>query len=179
MHKLFPSQLDDEKIYLVVRQHWFHLFLKMLIPLFFLGALLAFQRLGPEALPPLFTGLAGEITALFLQVFMMVILLAVFLIYVLYYLNIQIITNMRIVDVDQVGLFHHVVSELHIDKIEDVTSAVSGIFGTIFDYGDVYVQTAAAVDKFEFTKVPNPLAIEKIILDLYEKSTRHPLKLHH
>ena len=22
MHKLFPSQLEDEKIYIVVRQHW-------------------------------------------------------------------------------------------------------------------------------------------------------------
>ncbi len=178
MHKLFPSQLDNETVYLVVREHWFHLFLKMLIPIFFIVTLVLFQIYGQTWAPGLFDGEIGVITLLFTRLFMMLIMLTIFLIFVFYYLNIQIITDLRIVDVDQVGLFHHVVSELHIDKIEDVTSEISGVFGTIFNYGDVYVQTAAAVEKFEFTNVPNPSAIEKIILDLYEKNTNHSLKFH-
>ena len=74
-------------------------------------------------------------------------------------------------DVTQEGLFNHTVSELHIDKIEDVTSKTTGFFGTIFNYGDVYVQTAGTIERFEFVDVPNPASIEKMILDLYEKNS--------
>ncbi len=168
MHKLFPSQMDDEKIYLVVREHWFHLLLKILIWLFFAAALIVFNR---YALPKLldFAPAWAGIIKLFTEVYTLFLALALFLIFNFWYLNIQIITNIRVVDVDQEGLFFHVVSELHIDKIEDVTSQVGGIFGTIFNYGDVLVQTAGTVERFEFPNVPNPAAIEKLILDLYEE----------
>ena len=171
MHKLFPSQQEGEKIYLVVRQHWFYLFLKILVWAFFAAALILFNRFATANLPGLFEGTWGQLTLLFTQIYTLFLALSLFLVFVFYYLNIQIITNLRIVDVDQVGLFHHVVSELHIDKIEDVTSEVHGIFGTIFHYGDVFVQTAGTVGKFEFTSVPNPSAIEKLILDLYEQNS--------
>ena len=95
--------------------------------------------------------------------------LVAFLIWLFYYLNVQIITDRRIVDIDQVGLFHHEVSELHIENIEDVTSEVSGVLGTVFNYGDVYVQTAASIERFEFSDVPNPGSINKLIPDPYEK----------
>ena len=170
MHRLFPSQMDDEKIYLVVREHWFHLFLKILIWVFFAAALIAFNRYArPNLLS--FSDSWNGVISLFTQVYTLFLALALFLIFIFWYLNIQVITSIRIVDVDQEGLFFHVVSELHIDKIEDVTSQVSGIFGTIFDYGDVFVQTAGTVERFEFSNVPNPAAIEKLILDLYEANS--------
>jgi hypothetical protein len=171
MHKLFPSQMEDEEIYLVVREHWVNLFLKVVVWMFFAAMLILFNRYAKEGIPALFEGTWGQVTLLFTQIYTLFLSLSLFLIFVFYYLNIQIVTNLRIVDIDQVGLFSHVISELHIDKIEDVTSEVKGVFGTIFNYGDVYVQTAAAVDRFEFTSVPNPAAIEKMILDLYEKNS--------
>jgi hypothetical protein len=170
MHKLFPSQMESEEIYLVIREHWVYLFLKILVWAFFAVALVLFNRFAHSYLPALFIDTWGQITQMFVYLYDMLLALGLFLIFVIYYLNIQIITNIRIVDIDQVGLFSHVISELHIDKIEDVTSEVKGILGTIFNYGDVYVQTAAAVDRFEFNNIPSPAAIEKLILDLYEKS---------
>ncbi len=86
-------------------------------------------------------------------------------------MNIEIITDIRVVEVDQIGLFNHTISELHIDKIEDATSETVGVFGTIFNYGNVYVQTAGTTERFEFHHVPNPAAIEKLVLDLYEKNS--------
>ena len=80
----------------------------------------------------------------------------------------QIITDRRIVDIDQVGLFSHTISELHIENIEDVTSQTNGVFGTLFSYGMVYVQTAGTHERFEFDNVPNPGAVERMILDIYE-----------
>lgn len=170
-HKLFPSQLEEETIYLVVREHWIHFFLKIVVWLFFAAALILFNRNMPDVLPGLFDGRAGQVTHLFTEVYTLFLTLSLFLIFVIYYLNIQIITNIRVVDVDQVGLFSHTVSELHIDKIEDVTSKESGILGTLFNYGNVFIQTAGTVERFEFSNVPNPAAIEKLVLDLYEKNS--------
>lgn len=169
MRRLFPSQQPGEHIYLVVRQHWVYFAQKVLIWIIFVAAFFLFRRYMPDILPQLFEGVNGQVVNLFEQVYGVFLIVSLFLIWVIYYLNMQIITDLRIVDVDQIGLFNHVVSELHIDKIEDVTSQVRGVLGTIFNYGDVLVQTAAAIDKFEFTGVPNPNKLEKLILDLYEQ----------
>lgn len=168
-HKLFPSQLDNETIHLVVREHWFNLFFKILVWTFFALALILFNRFAHGYVPVIFEGSFANITLLFTQVYTLFLTLSLFLIFVFYYLNIQIVTNLRVVDIDQVGLFSHVVSELHLSKIEDVTSQVNGIFGTLFNYGDVFVQTAGAIERFEFSNVPNPGGIEKLLLDLYEQ----------
>ena len=162
--------MDDEEIYLVVREHWVNLFLKVVVWMFFAAVLILFNRYAKEGLPALFEGTWGQVTKLFTQIYTLFLSLSLFLIFVFYYLNIGIITNIRLVDVDQTGLFSHTINELHIDKIEDVSSKVTGVFGTIFNYGDVTIETAGAIaDNFIFDNVPNPAAIEKMILDLYEK----------
>jgi hypothetical protein len=171
LKKLFPSQMENETVYLVVREHWVYLFLKILVWVFFAVALVLFNRFARIYLPFWFEGRAGQITFIFTQIYTMFLSLSIFLIFIIYYLNIQIITNLRIVDIDQVGLFSHRISELHIDKIEDVTSEVNGILGTIFSYGNIYVQTAGTKEHFEFSNVPNPAEIEKLILNLYEKNS--------
>jgi ABC-type multidrug transport system fused ATPase/permease subunit len=170
-HKLFPSQQDDETIYLVVREHWVPLFLKILVWIFFAAILVVFNRFSQSTVPALTQGILGQGTLLITQIYTMLLVLSLFLIFVFYYLNIQVITSIRIVDITQEGLFDHVVSELHIDKIEDATSQVTGILGTLFNYGSVFVQTAGTTDRFEFHNVPNPAGIEKMVLDLYEKNS--------
>jgi hypothetical protein len=99
----------------------------------------------------------------------MFLLVGLFIIFVLYYLNIHVVTNIRIVDIDQTGLFNHTVSELRLEKIEDVTSETKGVLGTLFNFGTVYVQTAGAKERFEFENIPDPAMVSKMILDLYSK----------
>lgn len=173
MHKLFPSQLDNETIHVVVREHWILLFGKILVWFFFLLFLVLFNKLGTSYAPILFEGQSGQIMKLAEEIYSLFLVLAIFLIWTLWYLNIQIITNLRIVDVDQIGLFSHSTSELHIENIEDVTSEINGVFGTIFGFGMVYVQTAGTIERFEFDNVPNPGAVEKLILELYEQIPRN------
>jgi ABC-type multidrug transport system fused ATPase/permease subunit len=169
--KLFPSQQENETIFLVVREHFVPLFLRFLVWVFFAAVLIMFNRFAHAYLPNIYIGTFGQVTLLFTQVYTLFLALSLFLIFVFYYLSLQVITNIRIVEISQEGLFSHTVSELHIDKIEDATSKVNGILGTLFNYGDVYVQTAGTVDRFEFRDVPDPAAIEKLILDLYEKNS--------
>lgn len=178
MHKLFPSQLETEKIYLVLRAHWIILFFRTLIWSMFVAALILFNIYAPTFLPGLFEGSFANITKLFIQVYTLFLTLSLFLVWLFYYLNMQIITDRRIVDIDQVGLFSHTISELHIENIEDVTSQTNGVFGTLFSYGMVYVQTAGTHERFEFDNVPNPGAVERMILDIYESIPPEQRKHH-
>lgn len=181
-HKLFPSQQPGEQIYLAIREHWVLLALKLLVWLIFIIIPVVFYSYAPATAPDLFTGQTGTITQIFTLVYGLFLLLSLFLIFTLYYLNIHIITNLRIVDIEQVGLFDHVVSELHIDKIEDVTSQTNGLLGTTFDFGAVLIQTAGKVERFDFQNVPHPGRLEKLIIDLYEHRAgptpgmEHPLQ---
>lgn len=85
-----------------------------------------------------------------------------------YYLDTWIVTNDKILNVEQNGLFSRTVSELDLAKVQDVTSEVKGIVPTIFNYGNLYIQTAGEVERFIFEQVPHPDDIRKQILDLVE-----------
>jgi hypothetical protein len=173
MHKpnqiLFPGQQPNETIHLIFRQHWIVLFQKIIVWGFFLLAYLAIDYFSLtyllEFIDPAFLPLI-EVAKLG---FLMFIVLGLFIVLILYYLTIHIVTNERIVDIDQAGVMHHTISELHLDQIQDVTAEVHGLPENLFDYGDVYIQTAGETQRFMFNKIPNPTKVTKLILDLYEQ----------
>src|SRR3990167_2393067 len=166
---MFPGQQADEEVLLVVREHWLVFLTKLLAWLMFA----AFLMLGDWAInvyaPVLNTAPYLGYVNLLKSIYLMFLVLGLLILWVMYYLNIQIVTNQRIVDITQRSLVGHNLNELHLSRIEDVTAEVSGIFGTLLDYGHVYVQTAGETERFIFHQVPNPQAIEKLILDLYEQ----------
>jgi hypothetical protein len=176
MHELFPGQNTNEKIYIAVREHPVLLLIKVVVWLFFVLVLILFRNFVPDILPALFEGTAGTIISVVQQVYILFLALSLFIIFVLYYLNLHIVTEMRIVDIDQKGLFKHVVSILNIAQIEDVTSDTTGILGTVFDYGTVFIQTAGTRERFELQNVPHPGQLSKIIIDLFEQQQGHSLK---
>ena len=152
MSHLFPGQQPDEKILLVTRRHWFILLRDVVI-------VLALALL-PMFLPDTpFMNLLQAVLFMFL-------LAALLTILVLYYLNMQVVTNVRIVDITQKNLLNHEVSELRLERVQDVTAEIKGIFGTLLNFGHVYVQTAGEMERFEFDNVPDPEAVAKLILGL-------------
>jgi len=85
-----------------------------------------------------------------------------------YYLDVAIITNERIVDIDQQSLFNRRESELHFSKVQDATGSIQGVLATMLDFGDVTVQTAGTQEEFVLDKIPHPYKIAKIIIDLQQ-----------
>ncbi len=172
--KLFPSQQPNEKVLIIVREHWFRLAFKI-VAIFVLSLLPAVLKLFMNNIP-LFqrSETADAIVQTIIGVYYLALLVALFVIFVLYYLNVHIVSEERVVDIDQVGLLFHQVSELNIETVEDVTSQTSGVFGNLLNYGTVYVQTAGAHERFEFDNVPDPQKIASVILELYEKRDRAP-----
>ncbi len=176
---LFPGQQSGESIYILVRQHWAVLSKRIFVWLILVAALVVFKRYSYLLGPIILQGSIAVLINVLVQVYILFLITSLFIIWVLYYLNMYIVTNERIVDVDQKGLFSHHVSELNIEKIEDVTSEVNGILGHLFDYGTVYIQTAGTKERFDFDNVPNPAHITKTILELYERTTNDPRLIKH
>ncbi|OGE75638.1 MAG: hypothetical protein A3K06_00595 [Candidatus Doudnabacteria bacterium RIFCSPHIGHO2_01_52_17] len=166
---LFPGQQPTERIYLATRPHWVALLKEIAVWLLFAALPIVFDAWILPEFEFLRTSPAQEIVNLIKTIYIMFLVGALFSIWILYYLNYQIITNERIVDVTQKNLLHHTTSELHLDRIQDVTAEISGLFGNLFNYGNVYVQTAGEQTRFVFDRVPRPHSVAKLILDLYER----------
>ncbi len=83
-----------------------------------------------------------------------------------WFFNIYIVTNERIIDLDYFGLLFYRLSEAELSQIQDVTYEVGGAFQTVFNFGHVYIQTAAEKREFDFTAVPQPARIHDLITDL-------------
>ena len=179
MVPLFPGQQENEEIYLILRPHWFIFLGKFLAWLLFAAILVFVDWAINQYAPTLKTEPYVNYVNLAKSIYLMFLVLGLLILWVMYYLNMQIITNERIVDVTQRSLLHRTVSELHLNSIEDVTAETKGIFGTFLDFGNVYVQTAAETERFVFDHVPNPALVEKTILDLYEKLPQQQKESHH
>lgn len=166
---LFPGQQTDERIYMITRRHWIVLAKEIFVWLIFVTILLSYDIY----LVPKFSFLSEspyiQIANTLKSIYLMFVVAGLSTIWILYYLNYQIITNERIVDVTQRGLLHHTTSELPLGRTQDVTAEIRGFWGNFFNYGNVYVQTAGETIRFEFDRVPNPHQVEKLILDLYEQ----------
>lgn len=160
----FSSTNPDEKVLLVVHRHWFNLFLSYIPILLVLSVMIV----GAIAYPNIL-GAPGQETgrSLFLFVNSLALLfmwIYGFLTWFNYHLDVWIITNYRLVNVAQKGLFDREVSELKYDAIQDVTTDVSGFFPTILNFGDLSVQTAAEKSRFLIASVGNPYALKAEIM---------------
>ncbi len=103
------------------------------------------------------------------SIFFLFALLFVFQTFMEYWLDVFIVTDKRILDIDQNGLFSRTVSELRLYRTQDVTSQVKGFVQSMFNYGDIFVQTAGEQERFHFEDIHHPNEVAKLILELSEK----------
>lgn len=171
LHRL-PNQQRGEKTIVFLRRHWIEVFV---IFLYFIGFLML-----PAAfyLIVLTTGI--DLTNIFWQTFgilgiciySLVGLMMLMTMFTDYYLDTWIVTNERIVNIEQLGLFSRVISTLHLNQIQDVTAETLGFFATIFTFGNVRIQTAGSTERFHFKNVNNPEDVKTAIVQLVEDDKR-------
>jgi membrane protein YdbS with pleckstrin-like domain len=104
--------------------------------------------------------------------FFLLIFLGFFIIFRNYYLwkkNIFYITTHRLIDIEQRGFFERVVSEIPYDQIEDVHGKISGLFGTIFRFGLVIIQTGNGKVKIILNNIKRPLQLQQQINEMRER----------
>ena len=85
-----------------------------------------------------------------------------------WFFNIYIVTNERVIDVDFQYLLFKRFSQAELERIQDISYTMGGIFATIFHYGNVYIQTAGEMPNLEFLAVPRPDKVVEKVRNLME-----------
>lgn len=166
----FDSQLVDETILLLLRRHpitqlgWVGLVIVLLaLPLLFSYVnLLGF--LPSQYHWAALLGWYLLVTGFALESFLT------------WFFNVYIVTDERIIDVDFYSLLYKNISSAKIDNIEDITAVTGGALGSIFNYGTIKIQTAAAVGEFEFEDVPHPDKITAFLNELLVEEEQEKLE---
>ena len=161
----FDTQEEDEKIILLLRAHIITLFpafvfilLFLFLPIFAPTLLLV---VGIDILRFLSS---GQIFWLYVVWYLFVAGFA-FYKFIFWYFNVYLLTNERIIDFDFRGILDKETEYATLEHIEDVSPRVKGFFRTLFNFGDVFIQTAAERPEFKFRAVENPEEVARTIME--------------
>ncbi|MFA5831714.1 MAG: PH domain-containing protein [Candidatus Paceibacterota bacterium] len=176
---------QNEQVLLTSRRHWFTLFVRLfplllfaIVPIVIIAAL---QVLGSIAENSLTAGgknffpLSGSMPALIIFLlfsWLLCVWIGAFIIWTDYYLDVLIVTDHRIINVEQKALFSREIASLHLDKIQDVTIDINGVLATFLIFGDLRIQTAGEVEEFVIRNVKDPTTIKNVILEQHEKAMK-------
>lgn len=164
----FPGQQSSEKVFLFIRRHWLVMLPEIIVgtvlAIFPMVLLIAFSLAGLAPFDPP----ARNFTVLLLPAFYLSLATWLFIRWLEYYLDIAMVTNERLVDVEQSSLFKRSISELNLTVVQDVSATRKGILETLFDFGDVMIQTAGDRENFLFRSIPHPNEMAQKIIGLQE-----------
>lgn len=112
---------------------------------------------------------------IFLYSFILLFVLIAFMtIFTNFYLDVLLVTNERIIDVEQKRFFSRELATVALENIQDITVKVNGLLANFFGYGDLYIQTAAESREFILKGIPDPEKFKKIIYDLHQAEVNEP-----
>lgn len=143
----FGSQLENEKIVLLLRAHpitQFSWFLNAFLMFLFVVIINLF-------ISTIFT----LVEIIFINLFgLSVILSYMWFNYLVWFYTVGILTKKRVIDIDHHGLFYKEETAAKLNRIEDITSKRIGYLASIFKFGDIHIQTAGNQLNVEFLKIP-------------------------
>jgi hypothetical protein len=167
-----------EHIVWEARRHWF-LFLAELLPYaIFLVIPFALPKLLP-LLPDLIPYVgsldySSPLARAGLGVWLLIFWTSAWSAFTTYFLDVWILTNMRIVFADQRTLFSREVSGLPLSRVQDVTITVTGVVSSLLGIGTIKVQSAGSSHtEFEMRGIPRPEQMRDLILRYVAEDTKN------
>ncbi|MEN9560940.1 MAG: hypothetical protein RIQ56_213 [Candidatus Parcubacteria bacterium] len=154
-----------EHILLQFRKHWI-LFLgesagtvlSIFIP-FIIYALLAFIDGVPD------TVFSNAVILFVTSLWLIIVWCAFIVLWTQFYLDIWIVTDKRIIKVNQIDLFNRHISTWEISNVQEITTQVEGFLQTFLKYGTVQIQTAGPSDEHaNAVGIPHPDRVRAAIL---------------
>jgi uncharacterized membrane protein YdbT with pleckstrin-like domain len=171
-NKKFVSILEDENILLISHRSWFYIAQQFVVVVIMLLVFFAGIIILPIIFPTMLGGQSQKVMLFVETLFLMAIWIFGFLIWIDYYYDLWIITDKRLMNIEQRGLFMRKTSELDYAKVQDVSVDIKGFLATVLNYGDVLVQTAGEQPNFLFRTIPNPLYVKKLIMQQVQLDER-------
>ncbi len=154
---------------MTLHKHWFVFFGRM-FAILLLGLVPLFGFLFVPELERVIDPASLRYFLLFFAMIWWLVLLFIFFIEWLdYWLDAWIITDQRIIDIDQQSLFRREVSEFVLARVQDVTIEIPGFVETVLKFGNIRIQTAGE-ESFTIEAVPNLNEAKNLIMSFAHKS---------
>lgn len=169
-------QLDkDEQVLVTVRKHWFVIVTELiavaavaLAPLLLLGMFSASAKMitGPDR-----TLLVdGSVMTFAIAAWLLLSVLSGFTIWTHYYLDLWLVTDRRIISVDQIHFFNRSVAIFRLERLQDIEYRISGLLPTFLNFGSISAQTAGHHEhNFKATGMPDPRGLQATIQAAMDK----------
>lgn len=164
--RFYPNRADfvnkdpQEKVVLLLRRHpitnlpWILIaFFLILIPPF-------------ASVMPIFENMPMGFQVVTVITWYLLIFAFIFEKFLTWFFNVNIITDERVFDVDFFNLVYREITDAEIEQIQDVTVKVGSPIRTVFNYGDVLIQTAAELPQIQFEAVPKPDMVARALREL-------------
>ena len=148
-----------EKVDIVLRRHWIAF------------AFLAIYGLGWILFTiVLFSVLGSSASVILMNIaFWMYYSLFLYVSWLNYELDVFILTNNRIVCVEQKTFLNRSVGETTLDKVQEVSIETKGLLANIFDFGTLKILTSGSSPSFDMTYSPHPMTSSRYINNLVDR----------
>lgn len=150
----FSGQRSGEKVVEVIKNHPFVLFFPGLKSVVFLVAGVAIYLLWPS-----------QYSGMVLLIFILIAFAIFFRVFFNYSQSIFLITNQRVINVDQKGFWKRNIIETEHEKITAVSTDTSGFIKTMLKYGDLIIRVSGAGNDqaLHIKNIPSPYEIQQKI----------------
>lgn len=125
-----------------MRRHWFVLAGPALLFTFLFILPVASLTLLPRLLPQIMNVMTLPYLFFALSLYFMELLLYTLIVWMAYYLDSWIITDRRLIDIEQHGLFHREIAEIGLERVQNVSIEIPGFIPTVLRFGNIKIQTA-------------------------------------
>ena len=161
----FDRKEKDEEIIMVSRKHWVAYFTHILLALFIPIIPIALLIISSNSID-----IYGK-TTIYLGLFVASLVISVNIVttaIIQWYYNISIITDKRILNLKVTSIFQHSYTEILWRKIQDVSHDSIGPLSSIFDIGNIYIDTAGEGIDLTLKFVPKPRDVQEVINNLVD-----------
>lgn len=166
----FPGRQPDEKVLMVIRKHPIVYIRTGLV--FLVAAILplaVFLILWSSNFPLSQGGTVNVLGYLGASLYFLYSLALLVVSFINDEFDLFILTDHRLIDITQVSFLKRTVATTPLNQIQDTSSDIHGILGTVLNFGSVEVQTAAGLaSSFTIDNVPDPALVARTILNEVE-----------
>lgn len=167
---------EGEKRLAIVRRHWFVMLpaiiatsLAAVFPVIIYQVLISGLLPLGQSLGAYLAEFASRWSLFVYSLWLLILWVAFFVEWTDYYLDLWIVTDRRVIDIEQKGFFHREVTSFSFRQIQDITIETRGIIQTFFKFGTLHIQTAGHDRDILINSAENPEDVRTLVLKYQEK----------
>lgn len=169
---------DTETILMEVRKHWLtiviHAGILLVLACAFLFAFpLVMQYFFSDTVSSLDMNVLGSIYLFIAAAWLWFVWVMFFVAWTNYYLDVLVITNKRLIDMEQFVLFSRDEVTIPLGSIEDIKIEIPGLLATVLNFGNLQIQTAGAQRETITTRMRKPKVVQACLESAVENHRKN------